>query len=73
MKEKKWTKPCYGVSHYYRDMGDYRWATVREIREDWYETVYWSKDCGFSPEKETFNSLEEARVAGEWWANSRGC
>lgn len=64
---KSWTKPYCDVSHY-GNISDKYWSTVTK-----WDSVFcltkWYPGCVFSPMEEDFNSLEEAKKAGEDWAN----
>lgn len=64
-QKSEWSTPFYGVSHLGKP-GDKRWATVSD-RGSFTETQLWFAGCGFYPHEETFESMEEARSAGEAW------
>jgi hypothetical protein len=63
---KEWTKPYHGVQHLGR-IADARWATV--VAWDSYaELTCWYRGCGFvSVPLHMFDTVEEARTAGEQW------
>lgn len=47
----------------------YRRASVCKETETWYKLSKWSNHCGFSPETVHFDTMEEAKKAGEDWVN----
>jgi hypothetical protein len=58
-----WTSPCYGVT-YFGSITDYRWVTVVETKS-FARLSKWSG--GFSHKQEDYDSVEEAKAAGEKW------
>lgn len=67
---KTWTKPHHGVTHYGEPIDGY-WATVIDW-EKFAELSKWFPGCGFSPIHETYDTVSEAKAAGELWANQNG-
>lgn len=69
MSKKCWSKPYCNLTHY-GTLADNRRATV-EIGERLHRLSMWSKSGdGFNPPVKWFESVEEAKKAGEEWANS---
>ena len=64
-----WTTPNHGVTHY-GELGGY-WATINGCDDALVELCKWFPGCGFSPIKEIFESLADAKSAGEAWANQQ--
>ena len=65
-----WTKPYCSVQHLLKRQGTHgRWATVTD-RNSFAELDGWYQGCQFSPHTATFNTIEEARAAGERWAEA---
>jgi hypothetical protein len=60
-----WTRPFYGIQHT-RQRINGRWATVTEW-ESCVELDGWYEGCGFNPYGARFDTLAEARAAGERW------
>lgn len=65
METVKWSKPYYGISHL-GAISDFRRATVDD-RVDFVILSKWWKGCGFSPEKQVCNTVDEAKLIGEAW------
>ncbi len=62
-----WTTPYLGYQHLLEQpTSNGRWATVDD-RGSYVELSGWYKGCGFSPYDATFDTIEEARAAGEKW------
>jgi hypothetical protein len=69
-EENGWTKEYCSVQHLRRRTGtNGRWATVTN-RGSFAELDGWYQGCGFSPYTATFHTIEEARAAGERWAEN---
>jgi hypothetical protein len=65
-ENRQWTKPHFGVSHYGL-MTDYRRATISEY-DTFVELLKIQRGRAFDPQKETFETVEAAKAAGEAWA-----
>ncbi len=67
---KTWSKLYLDYITHYGDISDFRRSTVRVIvPNSIYELDKWYKGCGFNPEVLEFSSMDEAKKAGEQWAN----
>jgi hypothetical protein len=63
-----WSAPYCSVQHLVKRQGTHgRWATVTN-RGSFAELDGWYQGCQFSPHTATFHTIEEARTAGERWA-----
>lgn len=67
----EWSKLYLDYITHYGDTAQipYRRATVCKEFEGWYTLSKWSNHCGFSPETKGFDTMEEAKQAGEDWVN----
>lgn len=65
---KTWTKPYYGVTHC-GALGDRRSATVSDYGSFAVLSEIWH-GCGFSPNQRQFDTVEEAKEAGELWIDN---
>lgn len=61
--ERMWSKPYCGVSHL-GEIADLRWATITQW-DSFVELTRWLK--GSRPIESTFDTLAEAKAAGEGW------
>lgn len=68
-RAKSWSRPYHGIMHY-GAMGDQRRATINIVTDDFIVLKLWVKGGGFNPAKNEFSSVEDAKAAGEVWANS---
>ena len=60
-----WTTPFHGVTHCGK-LGDKRWATVSDFGSFAILSEWW-RGCGFSPDIREFDTVEQAKEAGESW------
>lgn len=66
---KNWTEPYHGLSHY-GSCDDHRRASVQQYNQKC-QLSRWYRGCGFNPETKWFDSMEEAKKAGEAWADGK--
>lgn len=66
---KAWSEIYCGITHY-GSCDDYRRSSIN-IFNTKAQLVRWWRGCGFSPDTEWFDSLDEAKAAGEAWANGK--
>ena len=62
-----WSKPYYGVSHL-GQLADDRWATITDY-SSFVELTGWFRSCGTRPNEATFDTVEQAKAAGERWVS----
>ena len=67
---KVWTTPFHGVTHCGK-LGDERWAVVSD-QGGFVTLVKWWSGCDFLPGICEFDTVEQAKEAGEAWIE-RGC
>lgn len=53
------------ITHY-GNTSDLRRASVCKVGDSW-ELSKWWKGCGFNPQTQWYDSIEEAKEAGELW------
>lgn len=68
--DMNWTKPFYGVTHC-GQLCD-RYSLTVAAQGDRAELSMWTRGDGFSPLHMCFDSVDEAKRAGEAWLRSRG-
>ncbi|MEL4181210.1 hypothetical protein [Roseateles sp. PN1] len=68
MGTSKWTAPYLGVQHLESTDRRYR-ASVTEY-SGFADLSLWTPGCGFNPERQQFETAEQARSAGALWLSS---
>lgn len=66
---KDWSRPYLGITHY-GALGDMRRSTINVVATDSVVLKLFVKGDGFNPAKKDFKNIEDAKAAGETWANS---
>ena len=66
---KSWTPPFHGITHY-GAMADHRRATINIVTDNFIVLKLWVNGGGFNPTQKEFSRVEDAKSAGEAWANS---
>ena len=65
MQGATWTAPYFGVQHTQKDKHGRR-CSVQDNKQ-WAELHMWFEGCGFNPRTSHYDTVEEAREAGEKW------
>jgi len=68
--DDQWTKPYHGVSHFKKFSSDRRWATIND-HGSFVTLVCWNYlGPTFSSPKTTFESIADAKKAGQSYVNA---
>lgn len=68
MSNLTWTKPYCDTTHL-GTLGAVRWATVTDYGS-LAELTKWFQGCGLSPNGATYDTVEQAKAAGEAWVKN---